>query len=150
MLCDLEDRVSRLRTLLEEEEILQEEYRRVGNETRGHLQDAREQVSQYLEEVHSHLAHVESLRTMLCLRSLEISSSSSSSSGGSDMEGGEVDYESLLEALEEDLQVVHTVEWFWTGGRKQFERRWRTCWPQAQCMLLQPRRFVRWNALGQL
>ena len=109
MLRDLEDRVSRLRTLLEEEEILQEEYRRLGDETRGHLQDARGQVSQYLEEVHSHLAHVESLRTMLCLRSLEVSSSSSASSGAGDMDAGEVDYESLLEAREEDLQVVHTV-----------------------------------------
>ncbi|CAE7387749.1 GIP, partial [Symbiodinium pilosum] len=109
VLRDLEDRVSRLRTLLEEEEILQEEYRRLGDETRGHLQDARGQVSQYLEEVHSHLAHVESLRTMLCLRSLEVSSSSSASSGAGDMDAGEVDYESLLEAREEDLQVVHTV-----------------------------------------
>ena len=109
VLRDLEDRVSRLRTLLEEEEILQEEYRRLGEETRGHLQDARGQVSQYLEEVHSHLAHVESLRTMLCLRSLEVSSSSPSSIGGGSMDFGEVDYESLLEALEEDLQVVHTV-----------------------------------------
>ena len=109
VLRDLEDRVSRLRTLLEEEEILQEEYRRLGEETRGHLQDARGQVSQYLEEVHSHLAHVESLRTMLCLRSLEVSSSSPSSTGGGSMDSGEVDYESLLEALEEDLQVVHTV-----------------------------------------
>ena len=109
VLRDLEDRVSRLRTLLEEEEILQEEYRRVGGETREHLQDACGQVSQYLEEVHSHLAHVESLRTMLCLRSLEASSSPLSSSGGSDLDSGEVDYEVLLSSLEEDLQVVHTV-----------------------------------------
>ena len=109
VLRDLEDRVPRLRTLLEEEEILQEEYRRVGGETREHLQDACGQVSQYLEEVHSHLAHVESLRTMLCLRSLEASSSPLSSSGGSDLDSGEVDYEVLLSSLEEDLQVVHTV-----------------------------------------
>ena len=42
VLQDLEDRAARLRDLLEEEEILSEEYRRVGEEARGHLGDARE------------------------------------------------------------------------------------------------------------
>ena len=103
VLQDLEERAVRLRDLLEEEEILSEEYRRVGDEARAHLRDARDQVSQYLEEVHTRFSHVESLRAMTFLRAL--SSSSSSSSAGSQ----EPDYESLLDSLEEDLQVIYTV-----------------------------------------
>ena len=41
---DLEDRASRLRDLFEEEEILCEEYRRLGQTTRQNLTDARDQV----------------------------------------------------------------------------------------------------------
>ena len=44
VLQDFEERAARLRDLLEEEEILSEEYRRVGDEARRHLGDARDQV----------------------------------------------------------------------------------------------------------
>ena len=47
VLQDLEERAARLRDLLEEEEILSEEYRRVGDEARRHLGDARDQVVQW-------------------------------------------------------------------------------------------------------
>ena len=103
VLQDLEERAARLRDLLEEEEILSEEYRRVGDEARGHLRDARDQVSQYLEEVHTRFSHVESLRAMTFLRAMSTSSMDSSASGQ------DSDYESLLDSLEDDLQVIHTV-----------------------------------------
>ena len=104
VLQDLESRASRLRDLLEEEEILSEEYRRVGQEARRHLGDAREQVSQYLEDVHSRFAHVERLRTLTCLRAVRLTSNPSSEGSSQ-----EISYEDLLDSLEEDLQVVHTV-----------------------------------------
>ena len=104
VLQDLEDRAIRLRDLLEEEEILSEEYRRVGQEARRHLGDARDQVSRYLEDVHSRFAHVERLRALTCLRAMRVASMSSGEGSSQDL-----DYESLLDSLEEDLQVVHTV-----------------------------------------
>ena len=106
VLQDLEDRASRLRSLLEEEEIISEEYRRVGEEARGHLSDTRDQVAQYLEDVHRRFSHVETLRTMTFLRAMRASGSSLS---GSDASSQEEDYEALLDSLEEDLQVVYTV-----------------------------------------
>ena len=106
VLQDLEDRAARLRDLLEEEEILSEEYRRVGEEARAHLSDARDQVAQYLEDVHSRFSHVESLRAMTFLKAVRASGSSMSGSSSSSQDE---DYESLLDALEEDLQVVYTV-----------------------------------------
>ena len=93
-----------LRDLLEEEEILSEEYRRVGDEARRHLGDARDQVAQYLEDVHTRFAHVERLRALTCLRAMQ---TFSSSSGGESEQ--DPDYEELLNSLEEDLQVVHTA-----------------------------------------
>ena len=106
VLQDLEDRAARLRDLLEEEEILSEEYRRVGEEARDHLSDAREQVAQYLEDVHARFSHVESLRAVTFLRAMKASGSSSSASSSSSQKE---DYESLLDSLEEDVQVVYTV-----------------------------------------
>ena len=104
VLQDLEERAARLRDLLEEEEILSEEYRRVGDEARRHLGDARDQVVQYLEDVHARFAHVERLKALTCLRAMRASSSLS----GGELEQ-EPDYEGLLNSLEDDLQVVHTV-----------------------------------------
>ena len=81
VLQDLEERAARLRDLLEEEEMLSEEYRRVGDEARGHLRDARDsrdQASQYLEEVRARFSHVESLRAMTFLRAMSASSMDSS------------------------------------------------------------------------
>ena len=89
VLQDLEARAARLRDLLEEEEIL----RRAGDETRAHLRDAREQVSQYLEKAHTRFSDVESLRAMTFLRAMSTSSTGSSASSQ------EPDYESLLDSF---------------------------------------------------
>ena len=59
---------------------------------------------QYLEDVHTRLAHVERLRALTCLRATR---TSSSSSGGESEQ--EPNYEELLNSLEDDLQVVYTV-----------------------------------------
>ena len=56
---DLEDRASRLRDLLEEEEIMSEEYRRLGQTSREALSDVRDQVSEFLEQVHEELLGLE-------------------------------------------------------------------------------------------
>ena len=98
---DLEDRASRLRDLLEEEEILCEEYRRMGQTTRENLTDARDQVSEFLEQVHEELLGLERLKTMACLNSMRATPDP--------VVEDNVDYEALLESLEEDLKVVYTV-----------------------------------------
>ncbi|CAE7274707.1 unnamed protein product, partial [Symbiodinium sp. CCMP2456] len=98
---DLEDRAARLRDLLEEEEIMCEEYRRVGQITRENLVDARSQVCDFLDHVHEELVGFERLRTMMCLSAMKVTPDASADD--------EVDYEALLESLEEDLKVVHTV-----------------------------------------
>ena len=101
---DMEDRASRLRDLIEQEEIMSEEYRRMSEESREHLLGARDQVASFLDEVRTSLAELERLRTTACLKAMTASSSSSTTS-----QVEEVDYEAMLDALEEDLKVVHTV-----------------------------------------
>ena len=59
---------------------------------------------QYLEDAHARFAHVKRLRALTCLRATWASSSSS----GTESEQ-EPNYEELLNSLEGDLQVVHTV-----------------------------------------
>ncbi|CAE7828798.1 RE1 [Symbiodinium sp. CCMP2592] len=110
---DLEDRAGRLRDLLEEEEILCEEYRRLGQATRENLNDTRNQVSEFLEQMYEELLGLERLRTMTCLRSVRVSQGAN--------EGDDVDYEALLDSLEEDLKVVHTVP---VGQVKRALERW--------------------------
>ena len=101
---DMEDRASRLRDLIEQEEIMSEEYRRMSEESREHLLGARDQVASFLDEVHTSLVELERLRTTACLKAMTASSPSSTES-----QVEEVDYEAMLDALEEDLKVVHTV-----------------------------------------
>ncbi|CAE7769634.1 GIP [Symbiodinium sp. CCMP2592] len=110
---DLEDRAARLRDLLEEEEILSEEYRRMGQETRVHLTDTRDQVSEFLEYVHQELVGLERVKLMACV----MSARTPAEGAGEE----EIDYEALLEGLEEDLKVVHTVP---TAQVKQYLSRW--------------------------
>ena len=98
---DLEDRAGRLRDLLEEEEIMSEEYRRMGQVSREALSDVRDQVSSYLEQVHEELLGLERLKMMTCLRSVRATSEPNPED--------EVDYEKLIDNLEEDLKVVYTV-----------------------------------------
>ena len=98
---DLEDRASRLRDLLEEEEIMSEEYRRMGQVSREALSDVRDQVSEFLEQVHEELLGLERVRTMACLKSMRTATEPA--------QEDDVDYEALIENLEEDLKVVYTV-----------------------------------------
>ncbi|CAE7610958.1 Lgr4 [Symbiodinium sp. CCMP2592] len=98
---DLEDRACRLRDLLEEEEILSEEYRRLGQATRENLKDTRDQVCEFLEQVHEELLGLERLQTVACLRAVRTMTDPAVDDT--------VDYEALLDSLEEDLKVVHTV-----------------------------------------
>ncbi|CAE7607413.1 GIP, partial [Symbiodinium sp. CCMP2592] len=110
---DMEDRAARLRDLLEEEEILAEEYRRMGEETRENVADARDQVCEFLEYVHKELMGLERLKSMTCLKAARASQSAE--------DQGEIDYEALLDSLEEDLKIVHTVP---TVQVKQYLSRW--------------------------
>ena len=102
---DLEEKAERLRSLLEEEEILVEQYSRVESESRGHLEDTRSQISEFLDYIHEELIGLEKVRTAACLNTVTKCSSSRTSESGSE----DVDYEKLLDELEDDLRVVHTV-----------------------------------------
>ncbi|CAE7281567.1 GIP [Symbiodinium sp. CCMP2592] len=110
---DMEDRAARLRDLLEEEEILAEEYRRMGEETREHVSDARDQVCEFLDYVHKELMGLERLRSMMCLKAARVTPVND--------DPGEIDYEALLDSLEEDLKIVHTVP---AVQVKQYLSRW--------------------------
>ena len=79
---DLKDRAVRLRDLLEEEEIICEDYRRLGQTTRETQGD----------EVHENLLGLERLRTLTCLKAARESSASTSSD--------EINYEEMLDNLE--------------------------------------------------
>ncbi|CAE7200213.1 RE1 [Symbiodinium microadriaticum] len=89
----------------EEEEILVEQYSRVESESRGHLEDTRSQISEFLDYIHEELIGLEKVRTAACLNTVTKCSSSRTSESGSE----DVDYEKLLDELEDDLRVVHTV-----------------------------------------
>ena len=101
VLKDLDERATRLRDLLEEEEILAEEYRRCGDVTRETLNDTRNAVSKFLEETHEQIVEIERVRMLNCLRI------ASMATGNQEM--AEVDYEQLLADLEGDLDVIHNV-----------------------------------------
>ena len=99
---DLEERAVRLRGLLEEEEVLQEEYKRLGETTRESLEDTRNQVAKFLEEIHERMNAFEKRKTWHCLKAAKVIDSSPNVEET-------VDYETLLLELEGDLEVVHTV-----------------------------------------
>ncbi|CAE7456081.1 RE1 [Symbiodinium microadriaticum] len=101
LIGDLEDRAARLRDLLEEEEIMCEEYRRTSQATRGVLTDARDQICTFLEGVHEELVELERARSTTCLKAAKVSTASSSSD--------QIDYEEMLSSMEGDLKIVHTV-----------------------------------------
>ena len=101
LIGDLEDRAARLRDLLEEEEIMCEEYRRTSQATRGVLTDVRDQICAFLEGVHEELVELERVRSTTCLKAAKISTASSSSD--------QIDYEEMLSSMEGDLKIVHTV-----------------------------------------
>ena len=109
----MEDRAARLRDLLEEEEILAEEYRRMGKETRENVADARDQMCEFLDYIHGELMGLERLRSMMCLKAARVTQVNEDQT--------EIDYEALLDNLEEDLKIVHTVP---TTQVKQYLSRW--------------------------
>ena len=86
---DLEERAVRLRELLEEEEIMAEQAARLGQGVREELAD----------DVHRQLMQFQRLREGVFLRSARQVTEEDSA----------IDYEKLLEELEGDLDIVHTV-----------------------------------------
>ena len=96
---NLEDRAVRLRDLLEEEEIMAEQSKRLGDAAREELGDTRDYVVKYLEEVHRQLMQFQGLRDGIFLRAARQTTA----------EGDNVDYEAMPNELESDLDVIHTV-----------------------------------------
>ncbi|CAE7884617.1 RE1 [Symbiodinium sp. KB8] len=96
---DLEDRAARLRDLLEEEEIMVEQASRLGQALRSELGDTRDYVCKYLDDVHRQLMQFQCLRERAFLRSVKKQGN----------ENHNIDYEKLLDELEGDLDIVHTV-----------------------------------------
>ncbi|CAE7488319.1 RE1, partial [Symbiodinium necroappetens] len=96
---DLEERAVRLRELLEEEEIMAEQATRLGQGVREELADTRDYVCKYLDDVHRQLMQFQRLREGVFLRSARQVAEEDSA----------IDYEKLLEELEGDLDIVHTV-----------------------------------------
>ncbi|CAE7236687.1 RE1, partial [Symbiodinium sp. KB8] len=96
---DMEDRATRLRDLLEEEEIMVEQANRLGVAVREELGDTRDFVCKYLDDVHRQLMRFQLLRERVLLSSAR------------QVEEGDqnIDYERLLDELEGDLDIVHTV-----------------------------------------
>ena len=69
---DLEKRAERLRSLLEEEEILNEEYSRMAEGTRETLDDTSDQVAKFLEEIHERMNTFERLKTLNYLKAARV------------------------------------------------------------------------------
>ena len=95
LLEDLQERSERLRMMIEEEEILAEECRRAGEQ----VQDEVDNVRAYLEDMMDEVTHLKTTATRAssdtCLRAATVQE--------------EPDYEKMLQELEGDLEVVHTV-----------------------------------------
>ena len=96
---DMEDRAVRLRDLLEEEEIMAEQANRLGQAVREEMDDTRKYVCKYLDDVHHQLMQFQRLRERVFLRSAR----------QPDEADQPIDYEELLNELEGDLDIVHTV-----------------------------------------
>ena len=96
---DLEERAYRLRDLLEEEEIRAEQSKRLGANVRSEPEDARDYAVKYLEEVHKQLMQFQDLRDGIFLQAAR--------APGQEVE--HVDYETMLDELEGDLDIIHTV-----------------------------------------
>ena len=95
----MEERAARLRDLLEEEEIMVEQAHRLGRNVRDELGDAREFVCRYLDDVHKQLMQFQQLREGVFLKAARSAEEGNNA----------IDYEKLLEELEGDLDVIHTV-----------------------------------------
>ena len=86
---------------------MSEEYRRMAEESRGHLLGARDQVAVFLDDVHASLSELEQARAMVCLRAMTVQAGPEGGESPANTE--EIDYEALLDSLEEDLKVIHTI-----------------------------------------
>ncbi|CAE7633900.1 GIP [Symbiodinium sp. CCMP2456] len=95
LLEDLQERSERLRMMIEEEEILAEECRRAGQQ----VDDEVDHVRAYLEDMMDEVTHLKAAggkdASEACLRAAMVQE--------------EPDYERLLQELDGDLEVVHTV-----------------------------------------
>ncbi|CAE7397111.1 Wdr16, partial [Symbiodinium necroappetens] len=99
---DLEDRAARLREL-------------------AYGISLRDQVSVFLDNVHEELVQAERVKSAICLSAVKASQDPTPEE--------EIDYESLLDSLEGDLQVVHTVRHrcagHWIGGLQPSAKKWK-------------------------
>ena len=95
VLEDLQERSQSLRLLLEEERLLAEDLRQAGKLVEEETEKTQLCITQMLQQATQLLSKEDRARLKVCLRAAS--------------EANEPDYEQLLEFLEGDLQVVHTV-----------------------------------------
>ncbi|CAE7892782.1 RE1, partial [Symbiodinium necroappetens] len=128
---DLED----IRDLLEEEEIMCEEYRRTSQATRGVLTDARDQICAFLEGVHEELVELERKRSTTCLKAAKISTTSASSD--------QIDYEvkrnlsRWVDAIRKEVNALiesGTLRRISLAEAKQLEKDSRVTFAPAKCV----------------
>ncbi|CAE6961298.1 RE1, partial [Symbiodinium sp. CCMP2456] len=95
LLEDLQERAERLRFMIEEEEILAEECRRAGQQTSEEVENVRAYLDDMMDEANRLRTVNHAKATDACLKAM--------------ITHEEPDYEKLLQNLEGDLEVVHTV-----------------------------------------
>ncbi|CAE7409265.1 GIP [Symbiodinium necroappetens] len=95
LLEDLQERSERLRFMLEEEEILAEECRRAGQQVEDEVDHVRAYLEDMMDDVTRLKAAGAKATNEACLRAISFQE--------------EPDYEKLLQELDGDLEVVHTV-----------------------------------------
>ena len=95
ILEDLQERSQSLRLLLEEEQVLAEDLRQAGKLVEEETERVQLSVTQMLSQASQRLSAQDKAMLKVCLKAAS--------------EAYEPDYEQLLESLEGDLQVVHTV-----------------------------------------
>ena len=95
ILEDLQERSKSLRLLLEEEQILAEDLRQARNLVEDEANKVQDCISQMYQRATERLSECDKAVLKVCLKAAS--------------ESTEPDYEQLLEELEGDLQVVHTV-----------------------------------------
>ncbi|CAE7573274.1 TY1B-DR3, partial [Symbiodinium sp. CCMP2456] len=95
LLEDLQERAERLRFMIEEEEILAEECRRAGQQTSEEVENVRAYLDDMMDEANLLRTVNHAKATDACLKAM--------------ITHEEPDYERLLQNLEGDLEVVHTV-----------------------------------------
>ncbi|CAE7873452.1 TY1B-NL2 [Symbiodinium microadriaticum] len=93
---DLEERSTRLRLLLEEEEALAEECRRAGRQAADEVENVRGILEDMIADIGQRKAVLHEEQQQRCLRIAQVTQDN-------------IDYEHMLETMQGDLEVVHTV-----------------------------------------